>query len=171
MKFVPKYKTFHSSKCSWKCRLRNGGNLSRERLWVKAVLIEHADFLVFIFSLAHWSVDHDLGYRADYTSKRIFFTLPWRHNDHDSVSNHQPHGCLLKRLFGRKSKKTSKLRVTGLCAGNSPGPVNSPHKRLVTQKMFPFDDVIMRQTFVFKVLSIAYHPVGVLLMMHHSCFR
>ena len=27
---------------------------------------------------------------------------------------------LLNRLFERKSKKTSKLRVTGLCAGNSP---------------------------------------------------
>ena len=47
--------------------------------------------------------------------------LHWRHNDHDSVSNHQPHHCLLSRLFGRRSKKTSKLRVAGLCAGNSPG--------------------------------------------------
>ena len=71
------------------------------------------------------------------------YTLPWRHNDHDGVSNHQPHGCLLNRLFRCRSKKTSKLRVTGLCVGNSPGPVNSPHKRLVTRKMFPFDDVIM----------------------------
>ena len=72
-------------------------------------------------------------------------TLRWRHNDHDSVSNHQPHGCLLNRLFRRRSKKTSKLRVTGLCVGNSPGPVNSPHKGPVTRKMFPFDDVIMNQ--------------------------
>ena len=45
--------------------------------------------------------------------------LPWRHNDPDAVSNHQPHDCLLNRLFGRRSKKTSQLRVTGLCAGNS----------------------------------------------------
>ena len=44
-------------------------------------------------------------------------TLRWRHNDHAGVSNHQPHGCLLNRWFRRKSKKTSKLRVTGLCAG------------------------------------------------------
>ena len=72
-------------------------------------------------------------------------TLQWRHIDHDSVSNHQPHGCLLNRLFRRRSKKTSKLRVTGLCVGNSSGPVNSPHKGPVTRKMFPFDDVIMRQ--------------------------
>ena len=47
-------------------------------------------------------------------------TLQWRHNDHDGVSNHQPQGCLLSRLFGRRSKKTSKLRVTGLYVGNSP---------------------------------------------------
>ena len=69
--------------------------------------------------------------------------LRWRHNDSDGVSNHQPHDCLLNRLFGRISKKTSKLPVTGLCVGNSPGPVNSPHKGPVTRKMFPFDDVIM----------------------------
>ena len=56
-------------------------------------------------------------------------SLQWRHNDHDGVSNHQPHGCLLNRLFRRRSKKKSKLPVTGLCVGNSPGPVNSPHQR------------------------------------------
>ena len=69
--------------------------------------------------------------------------LQWRHNGLDGVSNHQPHHCLFSRLFGRRSKKTSKLRVTGICAGNSPGTGNSPHKWPVTRKMFPFDDVIM----------------------------
>ena len=48
-------------------------------------------------------------------------TLLWRHYRRDNVSNHQPHDCLLNRLFGLISKKTSKLHVTGLCAGNSPG--------------------------------------------------
>ena len=71
------------------------------------------------------------------------YTLQWRHNYHGGVSNHQPRGCLLNRLFRRRSKQASKLRVTGLCAGNSPGPVNSPHKGPVTRKMFPFDDDIM----------------------------
>ena len=47
--------------------------------------------------------------------------LLWRHNGRGGISNHQPHDCLLNRLFRRRSKKTSKLRVTGLCAGNSPG--------------------------------------------------
>ena len=31
--------------------------------------------------------------------------LRWRHNGLDSVSNHQPHDCLLSRLFGRRFKK------------------------------------------------------------------
>ena len=42
-----------------------------------------------------------------------------RHNWRSRVSNHQPHDCLLSRLFSCRSKKTSKLHVTGLCAGNS----------------------------------------------------
>ena len=48
------------------------------------------------------------------------YALLWCHNGHNGVSNNQPHDCLLNRLFKRRSKKTSKLRVTGLCAGNSP---------------------------------------------------
>ena len=48
------------------------------------------------------------------------YTLQWPYNGRDGVSNHKPHGCLLNRLFGRWWTETSKLRVTGLCAGNSP---------------------------------------------------
>ena len=44
-------------------------------------------------------------------------------------------------------KKTSKLRVTGLCVGIHREPVNSPHKWPVTRKMLPFDDVIILKTF------------------------
>ena len=52
--------------------------------------------------------------------------LRWRHNGDDSVPNHQPHDCLLNQLFRCRWKKTSKLRVTGLCAGNSPGTGEFP---------------------------------------------
>ena len=52
--------------------------------------------------------------------RTIGTTLQWRHNGHDGVSNHQPNDCLPNRLFRHRSKKTSKLRVTGLCEGNSP---------------------------------------------------
>ena len=46
----------------------------------------------------------------------VCLPLQCSHNRHDGFSN-QPHDCLLNRLFRCRSKKTSKLRVTGLCAG------------------------------------------------------
>ena len=55
-----------------------------------------------------------------------FRPLQWRHNGRDCVSNHQPHDCLLNRLYRRISKKPQKLRVTGLCAGNSLGTGELP---------------------------------------------
>ena len=71
-------------------------------------------------------------------------TSQWRHNGWDCVSNHQPHNCLLNRLFRCRSKKTSKLRVTGRCEGNSPATGEFPAQRAVTWKVFPFNgDVIM----------------------------
>ena len=45
--------------------------------------------------------------------------LQWCHNEHDGISNHWHLDCLHKRLFRHRSQKTSKLRVTGLCEGNS----------------------------------------------------
>ena len=63
---------------------------------------------------------------ASFWAWLINLTLQWRHNGRDGVSNHPPHDCLLNRLFWRRSKKTSKLRVTGLCAGNSPGTGEFP---------------------------------------------
>ena len=64
-----------------------------------------------------------------FTNQAIHSTTPWRQmisvtfittTSCDGVSNHQPHDCLLNRLLGNRSKKISKLRITGLCAGNSP---------------------------------------------------
>ena len=67
-------------------------------------------------------------------------SLQWRHNGHDGVSNHQPYDCLLNRSFSRKSKKTSKLRVTGLCTGNSPMTGEFPAQMASYAEI---DDVIM----------------------------
>ena len=64
--------------------------------------------------------------RPGMVHRKDALALRWRHNGCDGVSNHQPHDCLLNRLFGWRSKKTSKLRVTGLCAGNSPGTGEFP---------------------------------------------
>ena len=109
--------------------------------------------------LIHRNANENIIYEmAAILSSWRWVTLLWRHNEHDSVSNHQPRGCLLNRLFRRRSKKTLKLRVTGLCVGNSPGPVNSPHKGPVTRKMFPFDDVIM--TIYFLHYPNKRHPTA-----------
>ena len=76
--------------------------------------------------ICYWNIMHKLNELRRWFSKVPCSTLRWRHNDGDSVSNHQPHDCLLSCLFGRTSKKTSKLRVTGLCVGNSPGTGEFP---------------------------------------------
>ena len=60
-------------------------------------------------------------------------SLQWRHDKRDGVSNHQPHDCILNRLFKCRSKKTSKLRATE----------GIPAQRASDAKKFPFDDVIM----------------------------
>ena len=103
----------------------------------------YAGGLVYLYRIYHATSVH---YRGAWITKRKSCSVPslqWRHSGRDSVSNHQPHDCLINRLFRRRSNQTSKFRVTGLCVGKSPGPVNSPHKWPVTRKMFPFDGVIL----------------------------
>ena len=83
------------------------------------------------------------AYVRHYCRLEVSTTTPlqWRHIEHDGVPNYQPRDCLLNRLNRRRSNKSSKRGVSGLCAENS--VVNSPHKGPVTRTMFPFDDVIM----------------------------
>ena len=57
------------------------------------------------------------------------YSLQSRHNERDGVSNHQRLDCLLTRLFSCRSKKISKLRVTGLCDGNPPETVGFTSQR------------------------------------------
>ena len=76
------------------------------------------------FNIDWWRVIPSMGC--------VDMSLQWRHNGRDGVSNHQPHDCLLNRLFRRRSKKVSKLRVTGLCEGNSPVTGEFPTQRAST---------------------------------------
>ena len=62
----------------------------------------------------------------------LSIALQWRRIEGNGVSNHQSLDCSLNHVFRRWSKKTSTLRVTGLCEGNL--PVDSPHKGPVTRK-------------------------------------
>ena len=59
----------------------------------------------------------------------LLFTLQWHHNERVGISNHQSPDCLLNRLFRPRSKKASKLRITGLCAGNLPMTGELPAQR------------------------------------------
>ena len=47
-------------------------------------------------------------------------SLQWRNDGRDGVSRHRRLDCLFNRLFRCWSKKTSKVRVTGLCEVNPP---------------------------------------------------
>ena len=52
----------------------------------------------------------------------IGYSLQWRNNDRYGVSNHQPHDCLLNRLFMRRSKNPNKQ------INNLPPPPPPPPK-------------------------------------------
>ena len=77
---------------------------------------------------------HCMKIQRNVTSRYI--SLQWRHIERDDISNHQPHDCLLNRLFRRRSKKTSKLCITGLCAGNLPVTREFPAQRAIPRKYF-----------------------------------
>ena len=99
---------------------------------------------VSMASVERMAVVREASLRRQSADRDDIMILQWRHNEFAGVSNHQPHYCLLNGLFRRKSKKTSKLSVTGLVRGIHRWPVNSPHKGPVTRKMFQFDDVTMK---------------------------
>ena len=92
-------------------------------------------------------------------------SLQWRHNGHDSASNDQPHDCLFNRLFRRRSKNTSKLRVTSLCAGNSPGTGEFP-AQMASNAENTFENVV----FKIKLFCLGLNVWLVLdpLILHHS---
>ena len=102
-KFKSQFTVLHGRKWIWKCRVQYGGHFVPGLNVLKRPTREIQVFLNE--------------------------PLQWRHNERDGVSNHQPHDRLLKYLFRRRSKKTSKLRVTGLCEGNSPVTGEFPAQR------------------------------------------
>ena len=86
------------------------------------------------------------------------YSLQWSHNGRDGASNHQPHDCLLKRLFRRKSKKTSKPASLAFVWEIHRWTLNSLHKWPVTRKMFPCDDVIMLKSIYCNRMSQMIKP-------------
>ena len=108
---------------------------------------------------------------------RNIFSLQWRHNGRDSVSNHQPHDCLLKRLFRRRSKKTSKPRVTGLCEGNSPVTCDFPEQRASNAEHVSIwwrhhvCNSISNDMFYFSAVPSNYYTLTVYFLPNTSWFR
>ena len=78
------------------------------------------------------------------------WTLRWRHNGHDSVSNHQSRDCFLSRYLDAGQRKQQSSVSLAFVRWIHRRPVNSPHKWPVTRKMFPFDDVIMKSIWIRK---------------------
>ena len=81
--------------------------------------------------------------------------LPWRtYRPHITMTSlwarwrlKSPTSRLFTQLFSRRrSQKTSKLRITGLCEGNSPVTGEFPTQRASNAEMLPCDDVIMQET-------------------------
>ena len=86
----------------------------------------------------------------------IFNTLRWLHNDRDGVSNRQPHNCFLNRLFRHRSKKTPKLRVTGLCGGNSPEAGEFPAQMASNARWRHHDVVVLYDvSYLYCSMSLA----------------
>ena len=94
-----------------------------------------------------------------------YIALQWRHNERDSVSNHRRLDCLLNRLFMPDQRKHQSSASLAFMRGIHRWAANSPHKRPVTRKMLPFDDVIMAQ-----ILLRWSRPVSVLALMWSSWY-
>ena len=108
-----------------------------------------------INNIVLWDCYVSLSYAGPYIyDTRIWssplFSLQWRHNGRDGVSNHQPHNCLLKCLSGADQRKHQSSASLAFVRGIHRWPVNSPHKWPVTLKMFLLDDVIMLIVSVIK---------------------
>ena len=134
--FESEFYHFHSRKYIWKCRLpkwrpfcSRGDELiniliSLQHVEMGLISMCRSDNCGETFQclLKHENVESlPILARKKYSNYAVgSVVLQWRYNEHNGVSNHRRLDRLLKCLFRRRSKKTSKLSVTGLCAGNSP---------------------------------------------------
>ena len=96
----------------------------------------------------------------------IFISLQWRHNERDGVLNNRRLDYLLNLFSGADQRKHQSFASLTLVRGIHRWPVDSPHKGPATQKIFPYDDVIV------NVLYLVYfHSELVLFMTVIYIFR
>ena len=96
---------------------------------LQTFVLNSADFLTCHFETEGGETNLSPSDVVEERARSTSWPLQWRHNERNGVSNHQPHDCLLNRLSRRRSRKTSKLRVTGLCEWNSPVTGEFPAQR------------------------------------------
>ena len=106
--------------------------------------------------------------RLSVTSPVALVLLHWRENERVGVSDHQPHDCLLSCLFRRRSKKTSKLRVAGLCAGNSPLAGEFPAQMASNAENVPISWRHHATTHLLPPLDILFEYIGLNMLSSDS---
>ena len=105
---------------------------------------QKSPWCVGIVALLLWSQRHidlekdpqQVGHEHNHILAGPLCPFPWHHNERDGVSNHQPHDCLLNRLFGANTKNQSSASLA-FVRGIRRWPVNSSNKGPVTRKMYP----------------------------------
>ena len=104
---------------------------------------------------------------------KFFWMIVFVHIHYNDImsamaSQSQPHDCLFNRLFRRRWNKISKLRVTGLCVGNSPVTSEFP-----TQKASNVENVSIgrRHHHLELVTALASHHQQAQSWLHsQTCF-
>ena len=89
-----------------------------------------------------WSLQHMSSFSIgclcsrcvwQWSQQRCFFfriySLQWRYDEHDGISNRRFLDCLFKQFFKRRSKKTPKLLIINLCEWNPPVSGEFPSRR------------------------------------------
>ena len=99
----------------------------------------------------------------------IMHTSYWRHNGCDSVWNHQPHDCLLKRFLRTRSKKQQSSASLAFVQGIHRRMLNTPHKWPVTRKMFPFLYEI-RSLYVYVRVCVCKLDIAIWSIHTEKCF-
>ena len=130
--------------------------------WMDLWFVINSRFLnLRMYQFHSFACFHSVSTSAEHIhTNRLYNTgisLQWRHNERDGVSNHWRLHCLLNCWFRCKVKKTSKLRVTGLCAGNSPVTGEFPTQKARNAEKFPFDDVIISLSKKYAVYDLSHY--------------
>ena len=98
-----------------------------------------------------------------YSYHHLTNTLQWRHNGGGGVGVMASQITSLTIVYsivcsGVDQRNHQSSASLAFVRGIHWWPVNSPHKKLVTRKMFPFDDVIMNKNIVKEGTEYRYDP-------------